>query len=71
VHWLTRVANLEGDLSELETELDELGEFGTDVDDLRSQLDLEDLVATNTAEATALDDEVEDIRDDLDDVQSL
>ncbi|WP_423744988.1 AAA family ATPase (plasmid) [Haladaptatus sp. SPP-AMP-3] len=65
-------SGLESDLAELENDLDELGELDSNLDGLTSQLDdLEDLVATNTQEASALDDELEDLRDDFETVDSL
>ncbi|GKZ13340.1 AAA family ATPase [Haladaptatus sp. T7] len=65
-------SGLESDLADLEDDLDELGELDSNLDGLTSQLDdLEDLVATNTQEASALDDELEDLRDDFETVDSL
>ncbi|WP_049970686.1 ICP22 family protein [Haladaptatus cibarius] len=67
-----RVADLETDLEELDGKLDGVDDLGNNLDTLDTQLnDLEDLVATNTQEASALDDEIEDLRDDFDNVDAL
>ncbi len=64
--------SLQSDLEDLESDVDELGELGSNLDGLESQLnDLEDLVATNTQESSALDDEIEDLRDDFETIGSL
>ncbi len=74
-----RVEDLEADLDNLADGLDNLADgldsiadVGEDVEQLADQLtDLEDLVAQNTQETAALDDEVEDLRDDLEEAMSL
>ncbi len=67
-----RVADLETNLSDLESKLDGVDDLGENLETLESQLnDLEDLVATNTQEVSALDDEIEDLRDDFQQVKTL
>ncbi|GAA0200022.1 AAA family ATPase [Haladaptatus pallidirubidus] len=66
------VADLEADLDDLDEKLGGVDDLGENLGTLDTQLnDLEDLVATNTQEASALDDEIEDLRDDFDDVRAL